>query len=249
MSFEAIRLQGWYATPQGQTVSRVLGEALSNWLGESRAAATFGLGFTQPYLERLVPLSETLVGAAPAEMGVAPWPGKGHNSIALVRPDALPFGDESFDRVVMVHLLEGAAHPRAALREVWRVMQPGGRLLVVVPNRGGLWARSDVTPFGWGRPYSPRQLREMLEDSLFITRQASFALFLPSFFLKRFLPSARTWEKAGQRWFAPLGGVILSEAEKVVYATTPLSVRINGLAPARSIVLPAADPPTGYRRK
>ena len=48
--------------------------------------------------------------------------------------------------------------PAALLREVWRVLAAGGRLLAVVPNRRGVWARIDTTPFGHGRPYSRSQI-------------------------------------------------------------------------------------------
>lgn len=218
---DAIRLQSWYATSQGETAVGLLADTLTRWLENLPAQRSLGIGFVQPYLERFAPWSGALLAAAPAEMGVAPWSTGHGNRVALVRPDALPFPDEWFDRVILIHLLEGALHPASALREVWRVLRPGGRLLVVVPNRGGLWARHDSTPFGWGRPFSPAQLQTQLQDSLFIPRQSSFALFMPPFSGPRLLRSAPTWEKIGQRWFAPLGGVILCDAEKVVYATVP----------------------------
>ena len=42
----------------------------------------------------------------------------------------------------------------------------GGRLLIVVPNRRGVWARSDTTPFGHGRPYSRSQITHLLARGL-----------------------------------------------------------------------------------
>ena len=53
------------------------------------------------------------------------------------------------------------------LAEVWRVLTPGGRLLVVVPNRAGLWARMENTPFGYGRPFSRKQLSRLMRDMQF----------------------------------------------------------------------------------
>ncbi|MBF0144379.1 MAG: methyltransferase domain-containing protein [Magnetococcales bacterium] len=242
MNFEAIRLQSWYATAQGRTVAHLIGVALAKWLSGQRVPCSFGLGYTQPYLERLKEWTDALWGAAPAEMGVAPWPTGAANRIALVRPDALPFPDECFQRVIMTHLLEGTQSPASALRETWRVLTPGGRLVVVVPNRGGLWARRDATPFGWGRPYSPKQMQEQLQASLFIPRQAQYALFMPPFAGERWLKGANAWEKAGARWFAPLGGVILCEAEKVVYATTRLTAgRTQALGASRKLGVPVAE--------
>ncbi|MEO5345983.1 MAG: class I SAM-dependent methyltransferase [Magnetococcus sp. YQC-9] len=196
----------------------MISESMGRWLGSKPANYTLGFGFPQPYFKALTPLLGAMLGASPAEMGVARWPRGGDNRIAQVRPDALPFPDESFDRIIMTHLLEGVQSPRATLRETWRVLVPGGRVLVLVPNRGGLWARRDGTPFGWGRPFSPSQLRSTLEESLFLPRQSCYALFMPPFEGQRWLGAASAWEKAGSRWFAPLGGVILCEAEKVVYA-------------------------------
>jgi SAM-dependent methyltransferase len=222
MTFDAIRLQSWYGTPQGETVVQLVGSVMERWVSQTPARETCGLGFTQPYLDHLAPWLGSCVGAAPAEMGVSLWPQGKENRIAQMRPDALPFPDQHFNRVIMAHLLEGTSSSREILREVWRILEPGGRLLLVVPNRGGLWARRDSTPFGWGQPFSPGQIRGALEDTLFVTRQSCFALFQPPVKSNRWLNSASSWEKAGNRWFAPLGGVIICEAEKLVYAKSPL---------------------------
>lgn len=240
MTLEAVRLHTWYNSPQGQTVAQLVGDVMVPWwrtnLPITRA---LGLGFTQPYMDQMASLLQDkahqgqLLGASPAEMGVVPWPSGGKNCFAQVRPDALPFADEQFDRVIMTHFLEGCVSPQVALRETWRILTPGGRLLTMVPNRGGLWARRLNTPFGWGRPFSPRQLTGLLTASLFIPRQSRFALFVPPVANKRFLRSAPTWEKVGNRWFARLGGVILCEAEKVVYATPPPSKQTKTLQPQR----------------
>jgi len=52
--------------------------------------------------------------------------------------------------------------------EFWRVLHPTGRMIVVVPNRAGLWAHKEGIPISKGQPYSVRQLRGLLEDSLFV---------------------------------------------------------------------------------
>ncbi|MBF0455804.1 MAG: methyltransferase domain-containing protein [Magnetococcales bacterium] len=227
MTFDAIRLQSWYGTQQGETVAGLVGEVMTRWVSQIPSRQTCGIGFTQPYLEQLSPWLGSCVGAAPAEMGVSLWPQGKANRIAQVRPDALPFPDQHFNRVIMAHLLEGTLSSRGVLREAWRILEPGGRLLVVVPNRGGLWARRDFTPFGRGRPFSPNQIREALQGSLFVMRQSCFALFRPPVKGNRWLGSASSWEKAGNRWFAPLGGVILCEAEKLVYAQSALSSTVG----------------------
>jgi len=90
-------------------------------------------------------------------MGVLSWPpretGLG-NIVTVAREDEIPLPDLSINRILMVHGLEYAENTAQMLREMWRVLSDGGRLMVVVPNRRSIWARADHTPFGHGRPYS-----------------------------------------------------------------------------------------------
>lgn len=89
------------------------------------------------------------------------------SSTALIFDEELPLPDSSIDRVLMVHSLEFAESPRETLKELWRVLAPGGRLVIVVPNRRGVWARMEHTPFGSGRPYSRGQLTSLLRETNF----------------------------------------------------------------------------------
>ena len=90
--------------------------------------------------------------------GVVKWPTTRPALAALVDEFELPLPDAAVDRVLLVHALEMSQDAAALLREVWRVLAAGGQLLAVVPNRRGLWARMDTTPFGHGRPYSRSQI-------------------------------------------------------------------------------------------
>jgi hypothetical protein len=65
------------------------------------------------------------------------------------------------------------------LREVWRVTAPEGRVIAIAANRTGLWARTDSTPFGHGRPYSRSQLAALLRDAMFEPTASARALYAP----------------------------------------------------------------------
>jgi hypothetical protein len=98
------------------------------------------------------------------------------------------------------------------------VLASGGRLLAVVPNRRGLWARIERTPFGHGYPYSPGQLSRLLRDNMFQPTERASALYMPPIRSRMLLRTAGAWEKLGQRWAQAVGGVLLVEAEKQIYA-------------------------------
>ncbi len=114
----------------------------------------------------------------------------------------------------MVHGLESSENAGHLLREMWRVLSDGGRLIVVVPNRRSIWARADHTPFGHGHPYSMEQLNRVLRQSMFTPVRETRALFFAPSRRRFWVTAAPAWERIGERWFSPLGGVAIVEATK-----------------------------------
>jgi SAM-dependent methyltransferase len=161
----------------------------------------------------------------PAQQGVLHWPTEGLGAVTLCDETEIPLPDVSVDRVLMVHGLECSEQLRPMLREIWRILADGGRLLAVVPNRRGIWARLDRTPFGHGYPYTPGQLNRLLRDTLFQPIQVDSALFVPPSRSRMVIASAPAWEKIGFRWFHTFSGVLVIEAGKEIYAATPEPAR------------------------
>jgi SAM-dependent methyltransferase len=120
----------------------------------------------------------------------------------------------------------------ALLREIWRVLASGGQLLAVVPNRRGLWARMDTTPFGHGRPYSRSQITALLRDAWFTPVGWGEALYVPPIPRGWFLRSAVAWERTGSTLSAPFAGVHIVEATKQVYRAIPAKREKRRLVPA-----------------
>jgi SAM-dependent methyltransferase len=131
--------------------------------------------------------------------------------------------DAVFDRVLLVHAIEEAATPHAMLREIWRVMAPEGRLVVIAANRWSLWAQSDATPFGHGRPYSRTQLAALLSDSMFEPVVSARALYTPPSTLAALGSRRRCVRACGRIMWPAQGGVVLMEAVKRLYASTARS--------------------------
>ena len=131
------------------------------------------------------------------------------------------------------------------LREVWRVLSGGGRLLAVVPNRRGLWARMDTTPFGHGRPYSRSQITHLLRETWFTPTGWGEALYVPPIARGWFLRSAVAWERTGATISAPFAGVHIVEATQAGLSRHPGPARA---APLRAVAAAGARARARRRR-
>ncbi len=180
-----------------------------------------GIGYATPYLKQFEGEANRILAIMPAHQGVTHWPRGKPNRVALADETSLPFDDLSIDRLLLVHALENSEHLRAMMRECWRVLSGHGRLLAVVPARRGIWARSERTPFGHGKPYSKYQMEKLLKDSLFEPLLTTRALYMPPSDWDLVLRTGPAVERIGRRWCPRLGGALFVEAHKQVYAATP----------------------------
>jgi SAM-dependent methyltransferase len=225
----------FYGTTRGAVAARLLRERLLAMWPDLRGQSVLGIGFAAPYLRLWRPQAARCIAVTPAQMGATRWPLGEPCLSCTAEEDALPFPDMSFDRVLLVHGLEAAENARRLLRETWRVLKDDGRLLVVAPNRAGIWAYVEQTPFGHGQPYSFGQLGRLLAASLYRVERRDTVLWLPPVGPRLVLRSADLFERAGRRLMPGMAGVILSEAVKDVYAAMPLKP-----VPRRRLVLAEA---------
>ncbi len=217
------RIRSFYSEARGRLARRLLQRRLRAIWGDVKGRRVLGLGYASPYLRMFMEEAERVFALVPAKEGVnVAWPTDEKNLVALTQTSNLPLEGASIDRVLMVHGLENAHHMNDMLREVWRVMSGEGRLLLVVPNRTGLWSRNESTPFGHGRPFSLDQIRSILDRSLFDIESAGRALYVPPFRSRMFLSTAGVWERTGALTLPALGGVNIVEAKKRLYAASPL---------------------------
>jgi SAM-dependent methyltransferase len=139
--------------------------------------------------------------------------------------------------VLMVHSLEFAENPRETMKELWRVLAPGGRLVIVVPNRRGVWARMEHTPFGSGRPYSRSQLTALLRETNFTPGASAEALFFPPSKLRSVQKLRGAFERLGRMLWPMFSGVIIVEAQKRLYQGLPVAARAS-----RRVFVPVLAP-------
>ena len=212
----------YYRTNLGRAAQRVIRDQLTVWW-EPQAVngqTVVGFGFAAPLLRPYLETARRVIALMPGPQGVMAWPAGGENVSVLCEETLWPLDTGSVDRLVFLHGLDTSERTGALLEEAWRVLGPGGQALFVVPNRAGLWARRDGTPFGYGRPYSNAQLEAQLRLHGFTPEHSLTVLHAPPSQTPFWLRTARMWENLGRRlpWLA--GGVLLVEATKQVYAPT-----------------------------
>lgn len=214
---DVVDLRDFYQSDLGGVAQAMIRRQIRQMWPDLRGLSVMGLGFAVPYLPPLQEDAERVVAVMPAGSGVLAWPSRERSLVCLAEEDELPLPDRSIDRVLLVHALESTEHVRTTLREIWRVLADGGKLLVITPNRRGLWAQFDRTPFGQGRPYTQKQLHQLLRDTMFTPQGNGTALFVPPFRSRFVLRSSPAWENLGQRWFPTFAGVVMVEASKQIY--------------------------------
>ena len=211
----------YYQRALGRVVQRILRDRMTAlWPAEGTTGMTVaGYGFAVPLLRPYVPRARRVSALMPGPQGVMGWPLGAPNRTVMCDEDAWPLETGSVDRLVMLHGLETADHPAALMAEAWRVLGPGGRMLVMAPNRAGLWAQSEATPFGLGRSYSRGQLDAQARAAGFVTERTGAALYIPPSDRRFWLKSAQWWERMGTRIASVLvAGVVLAELTKQVSA-------------------------------
>ena len=207
----------FYASRRGAVVAHLVRERLQALWPVLPAQAVLGVGYAAPFLRLWRDQARHCIALTPAQLGAARWPAGAANLACTSEEDALPFADLSFDRILLVHGLEAADNAQRMLREIWRVLKDDGRLLVVTPNRMGMWAHLEHTPFGQGEPYSAGQIGRLLAASLFRVTRRDTALYLPPTGLRLVLRTARVWERGGRMLLPRFAGVTITEAMKDLY--------------------------------
>ena len=237
MFIDVVDLRNFYAQSLGIVARRFVGRGIRAHWPDARGERIAGIGYATPYLGIFREEAERCLAFMPAAQGVVKWPSNRAGLASLVDETQLPLTDAAVDRVLLIHALEMADDPVTLLREVWRVLSPNGRLLAVVPNRRGLWARIDSTPFGYGRPYSRSQITRILRETLFTPKGWGEALYVPPVQRSWFLRSAVAWERAGATLSAPFAGVHIVEASKQAYRAIPVRREKRQLVPSLEPVL------------
>ena len=237
MSIDVIDLRDFYSQRLGIVARQLINRGIRERWPNAQGQRVLGVGYPTPYLGLFREDSERCIAFMPAAQGVLKWPTARPTLATLVDEFSMPLPDSAVDRVLLVHALEMSDDPEGLLREVWRVLAPSGRVIAVIPNRRGVWTRTDTTPFGHGRPYSRSQITQLLRQTWFTPAAWGEALFMPPVGGGWFLRSALAWERVGAALSLPFAGVHIVEATKQVYRAIPAKRERTRLIPALEPVL------------
>jgi SAM-dependent methyltransferase len=236
MRRDVLELRQFYASDLGAAARLMVGRKVVEAWSDAHGLDVLALGYATPFVANFMGAARRVVGAMPAQQGVEVWPGGARTLASLVDEEALPFRNALFDRILLVHAIEEAPDAVALLREVWRVLAPAGRVIVVVAARNGLWANSEKTPFGHGRPYTRSQLAELLREAELEPSGYTRALYVPP------APWLAGWaegfEQAGSRLWPGFAGLVLMEAVKQTFAVKPKGHRVRARV-AKPVLAPA----------
>jgi SAM-dependent methyltransferase len=238
MYLDVTELRDFYDGPLGRIAAELIRRRIRAMWSDVRPMSVLGIGYPVPYLDMHREDAERVLALMPARQGVLHWPRDARNLTALGDELELPFLDASIDRILLVHALENTGEAHDLLRETWRVLASGGRLLAVVPNRTGMWAKRERTPFGHGRPYSKSQLAGLLAEAMFTPLQWSSSLHAPPSDWRLMQRLLANLEPVGQIWWRNFAGVHIVEAEKRIYA--PNQVRAKRRFATRPALIPSS---------
>lgn len=146
----------------------------------------------------------------------------------------LEFPDGEFDKVLCSEVIEHIPDAPKALREIWRVLKPGGRLVLSTPNpsswygfeRYVVWER--LLGRKWNHPFDHwrrmGELKALVEEEGFVVGAKAGACYVPGFlvtyfmlprFMQRFLVTGvGLIEPVAARWFSRFGYMVCLEVTK-----------------------------------
>lgn len=153
---------------------------------------------------------------------------------------ALPFRDASFDAIYSMGTIEHFDETEQAVGEMARVLKPGGRAIIGVPNRHDPFLRPllatvlqavGLYAYGYEKSYSRRALREMLERAGFRVAAETSILFIPGWL--------RMLDLACHSWCRPLAVLTVAFVRPFVFLDRRVpAVRKHGYLLATVVVKP-----------
>ena len=163
---------------------------------------------------------------------------RGLDQVKLGAGEKLPYDDGTFDLVTAFDVVEHMDDDLAGLREMRRVLRPGGRVLLFVPTFMFLWGVQDDVS-NHRRRYRLPELRRVLEQAGFEIERTTYAnitFFLPILFIRQLMRVTGLKTESENNINVPaLNGVLgrLLGAESWILKRMNIPFGVSGLCVAR----------------
>jgi len=239
MSQEILNLLYFYRSVIGKITHETLLKMIHRFWTEP-PKKIIGIGYTDPFLDYFHKHASDCLALTPSFTGAYARTGVESYPTALIQETDLPLKPESHSHILCIHMIEHCAYPDHFLQEAFKALKAEGEMIFVVPNRHGVWARNENTPFGSGQPYTKKQLYKLIQNAGFIITDYQPVLFTRP----RALPVTRYYshiiEKIGSLFFPRYSGLHIIRALKRVYVPPVQTSKedllnimpvINGLLP------------------
>lgn len=219
------QLEKFYQEPIGIKSSYYMLESIKKmWPSIKSDELILSIGYFDHFLDYFLQNNSSIICGMPSRMGVMKCNDEKEKNRSFLMEDWLmPLQSSSIDKIILIHSFETSRNPDELLRELWRVLKPNGKMILILPNRMSMWSRIETTPFSEGNPYSISQIQRTLnEHFLFITNDRT-CLFFPPFPSKTLFKTYDSIEKVGEKFLKNSGGVILIECEKQLLRYTHIT--------------------------
>lgn len=227
----------WFQSPQGAEVLRAERALVAPIINRLFGYHILQVGCSEEY---------SLIGDSPVGHKIifAPSYRSGSNN-AVANNEELPLANDSIDVIVLHHALDFTDDSHKLLREVTRVLRPGGQMLIIGFNPYSLWGLCKLfkrkVNIPWrGRFISRGRVTDWLQLLDLHIDTVEFGLHFLPFKFTSLLKHAQRWEKMGSKLRSPLGGAYCILCVKQVVPLTPFLTRWRSLR-ARATVIPAAE--------
>lgn len=163
---------------------------------------------------------------------------RGLDKVRLGAAEELPYEDNTFDLVTAFDVVEHMDDDLAGLREMQRVLRPGGRVLLFVPTFMFLWGLQDDVS-NHRRRYRLPQLRRVLEQAGFEIERSTYAnitFFAPILLIRKLMRLTGTKASSENNInVSALNGILgrVFGAEGTVLRYLNLPFGVSGLCVAR----------------
>ena len=163
------KLNAFYQASTGKYLSNEIENCLtSSWPREElKECHLLCVGFPPPGIMETCLQGKSFALLSPSFLGSKKIVRKGRNMSAVGDETHLPFREGSYDRILVFHALEYTQDTVSFIEGLWKVLSPGGRIFLMVPNKKGAWKKSGLPYPDLAKSFLFREVRSFLEKNGF----------------------------------------------------------------------------------